>query len=149
MDKHKMFLTICDLFAQQSKCVSHQVAALAVKNGRILGTGINGSLPGELNCNEVFSNYNPVIDREEHHRWSLIHECHAEINLILMCLKNGVSLEDSIIYITTQPCSDCTKALLGAGIQSIVYKNKYDKANEQSLILAEKRGIKVIQYADR
>jgi dCMP deaminase len=51
---HQLFKDIAERFSQESHCLSKQVAALAVKNGRIIGTGINGTVAGDVNCDEYF-----------------------------------------------------------------------------------------------
>jgi len=66
------FLKTAYLLGQESKCVSKQVGALIVLDGRIVSTGYNGTPKGYENCNEHFPNYNPAKDRESHHVWSKI-----------------------------------------------------------------------------
>ncbi len=46
----KNFINIALELATASKCVSKQVGAVIVKNGRILSTGYNGTPAGYINC---------------------------------------------------------------------------------------------------
>ena len=46
------FINIATEIASASKCVSKQVGAVIVKDGRILSTGYNGTPAGYINCNE-------------------------------------------------------------------------------------------------
>lgn len=124
-----MFLEICDTMSKRSKCKSRQVCAIAVKNNRIIATGINGSLAGFQNCCDKFPNYNEKIDREKHHAWSLLYELHAEDNLLAEFSKNNISSIGATVYVNLQPCSKCTIRLAGIGIDRIVYSRKYDKGD--------------------
>ena len=44
--KDQIYINIAKEFAKFSKCVSYQVGAILVKNGRIISTGYNGSPSG-------------------------------------------------------------------------------------------------------
>lgn len=139
------FLKIASTFAELSHCVSHQVGAVLVKDGRIISTGYNGSPPGYINCDEKFDKNN--FEREAHHEWSNIYEPHAEGNAIGFAAKNGISTEGSTIYCTLQPCLNCTKMIITAGIKRIVYDKSYDKNpyQKEQLELLMKCGIEFVQ----
>jgi len=122
---HDVFMKTAFLFASKSKCVSHHVGAIIVKNGRIVATGYNGTPPSLMNCNERFDLYN--FDREEHHVWSKDNEVHAEANCIAFAAKNGVNIVDSDIYVTISPCNDCLKMISMTGIKNVYYLYLYDK----------------------
>lgn len=49
-DNDILMLETAFLMAKQSKCVSHQVASIIVKDGRIVVTGVNGTPPNCVNC---------------------------------------------------------------------------------------------------
>lgn len=49
-NNHKLFIDIAERFAEESHCLSKHVAAIAVKNNRIVCTGINGTPEGTENC---------------------------------------------------------------------------------------------------
>ena len=42
---------------------------------------------------------------------------HAEMNALLYCAKEGISVKNCIVYVTHFPCLNCTKALVQAGIK--------------------------------
>lgn len=123
---HKVFMNIAYEFASLSNCVSRRVGAVAVQDGRIVSTGYNGSLVGMVNCNELFPNYNKLIDRNLHHFWSNDHEIHAEMNVILYASKHGISLDGCTLYTTTHPCNQCLKNILQIGIKTILYDESYE-----------------------
>jgi dCMP deaminase len=122
----QQFLKIALEFSKYSKCVSKKVCALIVKDNRIISTGLNGTLLGFRNCNEIFDPNK--FDREEHHKWSLFNEMHAETNAILAAAKNGIKVDQATIYCTLQPCDKCLSSILASGISRIIYHKEYDKA---------------------
>ena len=130
---HDIFMKTAFLFASKSKCVSHHVGAIIVKNGRIISTGYNGTPPGLQNCNEKFDASN--FDREEHHIWSRDNEPHAEQNCISFAAKEGVSIKDADMYVTISPCNDCLKNIIMTGIKNIYYLYLYDKVTLNPVLL--------------
>jgi len=128
----KLFITIAREFAKESKCALMNVAAIAVRDGHILYTGINGTPKGYENCCDHFEDYKYPDFREEHHGWSIVHELHAEQNMIGGASKLGISLEGATVYLTTQPCKDCAKLMIAAGIKEIVYDTIYDKFSPET-----------------
>jgi len=156
----KLFTDIALRFAKESHCESHKVCALAVKNNRIIATGINGTPKGSINCDDYFKayhkskkiniDYNDWIKTKEfrslHHDWSNKNETHAEMSLVAECAKNGISLKDSTIYTTLKPCVYCSKLLSGLGIKEIIYINDYDKSDIVSEHLLNTCGITIRKY---
>ena len=118
----KIFINIATELATASKCVSKHVGAVIVKDGRILSTGYNGTPTGFINCNEHWHNEYT----QEHHEWSKTYEIHAEMNAIIWAAREGISIEDATIYVTLEPCSECSKNLIASGIKRIVYAKEYE-----------------------
>lgn len=157
MNEKALFRDIVIRFAEESHCLSWKVAAIAVKNGRIIGTGINGTLPKKENCDDYFWRYftkntscdkNMFIEwiktqefRELHHKWALANEIHAEMNLVCECARNGISLEGCDIYTSVQPCGDCSKVLATVRPRAIYYVKKYDKTVPEVLKFIKNTGI--------
>jgi dCMP deaminase len=121
---HIVFMGIAEHLSQLSKCVSKQVAAVAVRDNRIIATGINGSPVGYTNCCDIFDRDD--FNRQQHHEWSLTHEIHAEMNLILFAARHGIILDGCTLYTLLQPCEDCTKNILMSSISRVIYKTEYD-----------------------
>lgn len=163
MSHKQLFKDIVLRFAQESKCESKKVAALAVKNNRIVSTGINGTISKYINCCDYFKQYyndNNILEslnltydewiktsewRKLHHEWSNIHECHAEINMIIEASKNQVLLKDCDIYVSLQPCEHCTKSLISLEVKNIYYVNAYDKNKPESMQLLKDCNINIEQ----
>jgi dCMP deaminase len=121
----KNFINIAKEIASASKCVSKQVGAVIVKDGRILSTGYNGTPPGFTNC---CTHWDGEYTKE-HHDWSKTYEIHAEMNAIIWAARKGISIEGASIYVTLEPCSECSKNLIASGIVRIVYEKAYEHTN--------------------
>jgi len=121
----KNFINIAKEIASASKCVSKSVGAVIVKDGRILSTGYNGTPPGYINCCEYWDNKYT----KDHHEWSKTYEIHAEMNAIIWAAREGISIDGATIYVTLEPCSECSKNLIASGIKRIVYENSYEHTN--------------------
>ena len=141
-----IFLNIAKEIAKMSKCVSHKVGVILVKDKRIISTGYNGTPAGFQNCNDVFQNN---FSRDEHHNFSENFEIHAEMNAIIFAAKNGISIEGADVYTTLHPCNNCLKNLCNRGIHNIYYLDDYDKFEDSKLtkILLEKSGINLIKIS--
>ena len=141
-----VFLKMAREFSSLSKCVSRQVAALIVKDGRIITTGINGTLPGRVNCCDRFGPVldGPGFDREEHHEWSLLNELHAEVNAIC---RSAESIRGATAYLTLEPCQTCSLLLIASGIKRVVFSRLYDKTPEASRGILQDSDIEV-NYVD-
>ncbi|MDY0116787.1 MAG: dCMP deaminase family protein [Sulfurimonadaceae bacterium] len=125
------FINIAQEIAKASKCVSKQVGAVIVKDGRILSTGYNGTPSGYINCAEHWEG----AYTDEHHEWSKTYEIHAEMNAIIWAARKGISIEGATIYVTLEPCSECSKNIIATGIKRIVYEKPYE--HNQSEIIAK------------
>jgi len=119
------FINIAKEIASASKCVSKQVGAVIVKDGRILSTGYNGTPPGYTNCTDHWDGEYT----KDHHEWSKTYEIHAEMNAIIWAAREGISINGATIYVTLEPCSDCSKNIIASGIKRIVYDRSYEHTN--------------------
>ncbi|HEV3140879.1 MAG TPA: deaminase, partial [Vicinamibacterales bacterium] len=59
---------------------------------------------------------------------------HAEANAIVQAALHGVNTNDSVAYCTHQPCVNCTKLLISAGVRRIVYETPYPDAVAEELL---------------
>ncbi|QXN70143.1 putative dCMP deaminase [Bacillus phage vB_BspM_Internexus] len=167
-----MYMDIAKRVAIESKCAAKQVGCIIEKDTNILAVGINGTASGKENCCDKFMKrdgkwykkhstlgkgmkniFDPwgwelCEDQEEHHKWSLIHEIHAEMNAIAKAHKNGVSIEGATAYITYSPCFNCAKQLITHGIKHIVFDKEYDGFNE-TLKLLENHDVEVININNK
>ena len=142
MISDKNFLNIAKELSFASKCVSKQVGAVIVKDGRILSTGYNGTPAGYINCSEHWKDEYT----KDHHDWSKTYEIHAEMNAIILAARKGISIEGATIYVTLEPCSECSKNLIASGIKRIVYEKAYEHTNSEIISkFLEDNGVKIEQ----
>ena len=139
---NEYFMSIAQLVAKRSSCLSRMVGAVIVKDNRILSSGYNGSPSGLGNCSEK-----GYCLREGCKSGENLNQCmavHSEENAILQCAKIGVSCEGATIYVTTYPCSNCMKSIIQSGIVKVVYLEGYNSPLTDELVRLS--GIECIQY---
>lgn len=128
------FLKQAMLVSERATCPRMHVGCVLVKDKRIISTGYNGSIPGDGHCEDE-----GCIIEDNH----CIRTIHAEMNAILQCAIHGVSTEGAVAYVTNMPCSNCAKALIGAGITEVKIFSDYH--NTQAEMFFEKAGVKVVR----
>lgn len=138
------FLGIAKVVASRSNCVKRKVAAVIVKDKRIISTGYNGTPRGTRNCSDGgCPRCNSFTESGKN-----LEEClcsHGEENAIVQASYHGISIKDSVIYTTFSPCLLCTKMIINAGIREVIYNVDYPMA-ETALGLLREAGIKVRQH---
>lgn len=110
------FMANAELISKRSTCDRAFVGAVLVKDKRIIATGYNGGVSDTDNCDHA----GHYID-DGH----CIRTVHAEMNALIQCAKEGISTNNTELYVTHFPCVNCTKALLQAGIKKITYHTNY------------------------
>ncbi len=118
------FLQIAELVSKRSTCLRRKVGALVVKDRRILATGYNGTPSGITHCFKVGC-LREKMNVPSGKRHELCRGLHAEQNVLLQASLHGVSLKDSTLYITNQPCIICAKMIINAGIREVVVAGSY------------------------
>jgi dCMP deaminase len=71
---------------------------------------------------------------------------HAEANAIVQAAKNGVCIDDAVIYTTASPCWGCFKLIANAGIIFIVYGELY--RDERISSFAAEAGIELLHLKE-
>lgn len=163
MKLDQMYMNLANNMAALSTCSRMQVGAMLIVDKRPILSGYNGSPKGHEHCIDIFkrkyetfkdsSQYNgetfeefmksPDV-KEEHGKFSRLHEVHAEINIISEAAARGLAVENGRLYITHSPCNDCCKSILTAKIAEVVFQHLYDRETEGLQILL-KSGVKVYQ----
>ena len=134
------FMDIAGLVSKRSTCLRRGVGAVVVRDRRILATGYNGAPTGMRHCLDVgcLREQRKVPSGERH---ELCRGLHAEQNAIIQAALHGVSVKDSTLYCTNQPCIICSKMIINAGIVHIFVRELYrDDLAEEML---QESGIKV------
>jgi dCMP deaminase len=115
---------IAELVSQRATCIRRQVGAVLVRDKRIITTGYNGVPAGIRHCSEVGC-LREKLGVPSGERHELCRGLHAEQNAIIQAALYGVSLENTILYCTNQPCSICSKMLINVRIKKIIIKSGY------------------------
>ena len=130
------FMDIAFTVAQRSTCNRAHVGAVIVREKRILTTGYNGAPAGISHCDEIG---HLMIDGH------CLRALHAEQNAIIQAALHGVSIKDSSCYVTHQPCINCAKMLINAGIRKVVYGGNYP--DENSLMFLNEAKVELVRLA--
>ncbi len=114
------FMGIAILSGERSKDPNTQVGACIVgADNRILSVGYNGFPNGCSDELFPWAREGSELDT----KYPFV--AHSELNAILN--YRGGSLEGCKIYVTLFPCNECAKAIIQAGIKTVVFaENKYD-----------------------
>ena len=134
------FMKVALLVAERSTCLRRRVGAALVKDRQILATGYNGAPRGITHC-DVAGCLREKLKVPSGQRHEICRGLHAEQNVILQAAWHGVSVRDSILYITNSPCSICAKMLINAGIREIVVLDEYP--DKMALEFLKESGIKI------
>jgi dCMP deaminase len=140
------FMELAKLVSTRSTCLRRAVGAVLVRGKRILSTGYNGAPPGMKHCLEIGC-VRDKLKIPSGTRAEICRAIHAEQNAIIQCAAYGLSSQNSTIYITHQPCTICTKILIGAGVERIVYDMPYPDKFAQGLL--KEAGIKVEKWKSK
>lgn len=118
------FMEIAKVVAMRGNCIKRKVAAVIVKDKRIISTGYNGTPRGVTNCSEGGC---PRCNRFASSGSNLT-EClcsHAEENAIVQAAYHGVSIKGGTLYTTFSPCLICTKMIINSGLSEVVFSKAY------------------------
>lgn len=139
-DWDEYFMGIAHLVSQRASCIRRKVGAVVVKDKRILSTGYNGAPTGVKHCDQTGC-LRQKLDVPSGQRHELCRGLHAEQNSFLQAALHGVSVRDSMMYITVTPCIICAKMIINAGIKEIVIEGNYP--DEMAMEFLEEAGVKV------
>jgi dCMP deaminase len=138
-------MKIAHLVATRATCPRRSVGALIVRDKRILCTGYNGAPRGLPHCPEGGPDHDwPLGCMRAGH---CIRSLHAEQNALLQAAMIGVPCEGATLYVTCQPCNQCAKMAINAGIVRVIYEGNYP--DEFSLELFRDAGMEVLLYREK
>jgi len=138
------FMNIAKIVSTRSNCLKRHVAAIIVKDKKIISTGYNGTPRGTKNCDE--GGCQRCMEYAE--GGTKLEEClcsHGEENAIVQAAYHGVSTKGTTLYTTFAPCLMCTRMIINAGIEEVVYNVEYP-LSENSFKLLKEAGIRVRQH---
>lgn len=125
------YLRMAQEWSKLSHCTRKQVGALIVKDNMIISDGYNGTPAGFPNCCE---------DDKGLTHWFVLH---AEANAILKVAKSTNNCKNATLYLTLSPCKDCSKLVVQAGINRVVFINAYK--DTEGIEFLQKAGVETLQ----
>lgn len=162
-----LYLRMAFIWSENSYAVRRKVGCLIVKDNSIISDGYNGTPSGFPNVcesvvctskwqhgciidampiDEVLS-HPKCIERCKNCKYAKLttynYVLHAEANAITKLSKSNNSSEGATIYVTDEPCIECSKLIIQAGIKRVVYAREY--RIHDGIELLNKAGIEVQQ----
>lgn len=136
------FMGVAALSGMRSKDPNTQVGACIVSDdNKILSMGYNGFPCGCSDDEFPWEREGELLDT----KYPFV--THSELNAILN--YRGGSLEGTKLYVSLFPCNECAKAIIQAGIKTVVYdSDKYDgtPTNRASKRMFDAAGVKYMKY---
>ena len=123
------YLRMAKIWAENSYCKRRQVGALNVKDKMIISDGYNGTPSGFENVCEEDNVTKPYV-------------LHAEANAITKIARSGNNSDGATLYVTDEPCIECSKLIIQAGIKRVLYSREYRLTD--GIDLLKRAGIEVI-----
>lgn len=132
---HQYFMALAQQVATRSTCLRRHVGCIAVdpRTCRILATGYNGAPGGLTHCTPetCYKTKHNIASKD-----GLGAPCkavHAEQNMVVQAATTNISLDSAVVFCTHQPCTTCTKLLIGIHASKVLYLNEYPDPYAQSL----------------
>lgn len=125
----RRYLRMASIWAENSYCKRRQVGALIVKNNMIISDGYNGTPSGFENICEENDVTKPYV-------------LHAEANAITKIARSNNNSDGATLYVTDEPCIECSKLIIQAGIRRVVYAREYRL--HDGLQLLKRAGIDIV-----
>ena len=130
------FMEIAHVVKNRGNCSRRKVAAVVVKDRRIISTGYNGTPRGVRNCCDGGC----ARCASDAPSGTALGDCicsHAEENAITQAAYHGIALKDATIYVTLSPCLTCAKMIINSGIKEVVYDEEYSFNDQTRALLDE------------
>lgn len=113
------FLKIAEAVSEQSTCLDKKVGCVIVSpENYIISCGYNGAPSKIMDCITL------GVCRKDFHLSYLA--THAEINALI---KAGERTKGGKLFVTLEPCFECAKAIINAGIKEVYYSKENNKSD--------------------
>ncbi len=110
------FMKLAMLASERATCPRMHCGCVLVKEREVISTGYNGSIPGDVHCEDAGC---LVVDNH------CVRTNHAEMNAIVQAARKGHTIDGATAYVTNMPCTTCAKALVAAGVKRVVVFSDY------------------------
>lgn len=144
------------IWSENSYAIRRKVGCLIVKDRMIISDGYNGTPSGFENicedaiCQKPNDPYCPggleCFNCEFVKLKTKPYVLHAEANAISKLAKSLNNSEGATLYVTDEPCLECSKMIIQAGIKRVVFWRDYHSHDGVQLLL--RAGIKIDQISN-
>lgn len=131
------FMSLAEEESKYSSC-RRKVGAIIASGDILLARGHNSQPIGLHSCEELGGCMRQLHAISSGTRQEFCRAVHAEQNAIINAFESGISIAGGTLYVTTYPCSICTRMLINCKLNRIVYKGDYqDQLSHEMLDDAE------------
>jgi dCMP deaminase len=130
------FLDLVDQVASRATCDRGKSGCVVVRDKRIICTGYVGSPSGMPHCDDVGHELKQMIDEDGTARRHCVRTVHAEQNAICQAARYGLSLADTTLYCSMEPCRVCAMLIASSGIARVVARRRYHAGGDTREILS-------------
>lgn len=115
--RNQMLMEMANVAAKRGTCDRAFVGAVIALDGRVISTGYVGAPVGRPHCMDIGCDIGADGGCQR--------TVHAEANAVGFAAQHGVATGGSTLYTTVAPCLTCSKLIINAGIQRVVYFRAY------------------------
>ena len=136
-DKYKFsYMRMAKVFSETSEAKRLKVAALIVKDDKIISLGVNGTISGwDTNCCE---------DNDGNTSWFVKHAEQAALNKLRKSHESSLGAD---MFITHSPCLNCCLDIIDSGIKKVYFSYFYRDKSGIDLLLDN--GVDVEQIVEK
>lgn len=140
------FMALAFAMAGRSKDPSTQVAAVIVKDNKLISIGYNGLTKGMNDDTFHWASIGEQTGEEDKIKdpWVV----HAERNAVYNYRGPLSDFEDSTLYCTYFPCHICAQTIVQVGIKKVVYLRMYAYSKDVHITktMFDNKGIEYVPY---
>ena len=125
--QEETLMRMAETVALRSTCDRLNVGCIIARDARVISTGYNGNVSGQEHCKHNVANKVGIKPCTT--------AVHAEANALVFAARHGVAVHENDLWTTHQPCLDCAKLIINAGIWRVYYKNPYRLTEGLDLLL--------------
>lgn len=154
----RRYLRMAREWSGNSYALRRQVGALVVKDRAIISDGYNGTPSGFENicedttctllegCKYVDGEGVNCLHCEHAKLTTKPYVLHAEANALMKLARSGNNSDGATLYVTDEPCLECSKLIIQAGIRRVVFWREYH--SHDGVQLLRRAGIKIDQISN-
>lgn len=138
ISQQQVAMQLAESVSNRSLCSSRKVGAVVMNKGRIVSSGYNGPSKkfehGGLPCDHWCKRQRNRATAKPDSYGLDCPSIHAEANALLYCDRQEHN--DADLYVTSTPCADCAKLILGSGIARVFIGEDINTATNKDDIIA-------------